>query len=333
MQIKPEKLTQENANKNLYLIYGEETLLVDTSISFIRKTAQNNGFNERLRFDIDVFFDWSILYQELQSMSLFSAKKIIECYLNISSQNSAHIIEFAQNISNDIVLIFIVNDINKSQKNNKWFKTIDTNGIIIAHYILQEQQTKAWIVNKAKQMHLSVDNRVINTILFHNEGNLLAVWQELQKLQMVYGQDHIDYDSYDAQIEQQSHYKPYSLINAAMLGDSIKMIKIQQTLEYNGVAALYIINILINELKTISKIAIDAKKSNVISALQKYHFWRDKENMLKLVLQRNNIAQIQKIIITLGKIERTVKGYGVDDVWSSLLKLLLNLSGKKIWIK
>ncbi len=334
MQISADKLTHNyTENNNIYLVYGEETLLVEHSINFIKNNAHKKQFNERLRFDIDNNFNWSDIYQELNSKSLFSNKQIIECYLNINTQNTNNMLEIIENITDDVIIIFVINNITSAQKKTKWFKTINNSGLIIANYLLKEQQTKNWIINKAKQLKLNIDNKIINSLLFNNEGNLLAIAQELEKLKLAYAKEHIDYDSYCKQIEQQSSYKPFGLVNASLLGDSKKVIKIQQILQENGTEVMHIINILINELKILIKISIDAKKSDTNQIIAKYHFWYEKENAIKKALARNSTAQIQKIIISLGKIERNAKGYGKQDIWSSLLKLLLNLSGKKIWME
>ncbi len=334
MQINADKLNYDYVkNNNIYLVYGEEILLVESSVNFIKAIARKQQFNERIRFDIDSNFDWSDIYQELNSTSLFSNKQIIECYMSINSENTNNILQMMQNISDDIIIIFIVRDISSAQKKSKWFETINNSGLIVANYLLKEQETKNWIINKAQQLDLNIDDKIISSLLFNNEGNLFAISQEIQKLKLAYAKESVDYDSYCKQVEQQSYYKPFGLVNASLLGDSKKVIKIQQILQENGTEAMHVINILINELKILIKISVTAKKTNINEVIAKYHFWYEKENTIKKALARNNTAQIQKIIISLGKIERNAKGYGTQDVWSSLLKLLLNLSGKKIWME
>ena len=334
MQINPDNLNNNYTNKNLYLLYGEEILLLDISLNLIRSSLKKSAFNQKIRFDVDNMFNWNVVYQELYNESLFSKKRVIECYLNITEENTNHILEIITGITSDICVIFIVSsNITKAQKNSVWFKSLDKSGVIISHYKLNEQQTKNWLKNKAQQLNLKINDELVEMIFFHNEGNLLALLQEIKKLQMIYGKDEIKTSEYSKQIEQQSQYAPYSLINAALLGDSKKIIKIKQTLQEQGVNPLYVINTFINELKTLSNIALYAQGNNIDYALKEYNLFYYKKNMLKAALSRHSSSQIQKMIIALGKIERSAKGYGKEDIWHSLSKLLIILSGKKIWLQ
>ena len=68
-------------NKNLapvYLLFGQEPLLVEESVDLIRSAAHEQGFVERTRFTLEAGFDWASLTQSSQSLSLFSQQRLLE---------------------------------------------------------------------------------------------------------------------------------------------------------------------------------------------------------------------------------------------------------------
>ena len=83
MNIKPEQLPNniQNQLKPVYFIFGSEILLVEQSLTTIKDAAKKQGFNDRIRFDIDGNFSWDIIFSTISNPSLFAEKRIIECYL------------------------------------------------------------------------------------------------------------------------------------------------------------------------------------------------------------------------------------------------------------
>ncbi len=330
MQLRSEQLNKSHLNTNIFLLFGEEILLIEENLALIRQNAKKRGFDDKVRFDVDAHFDLSILYEEWYTESLFSNKRLIECH--ISSAIGEKIMPLINTIPNDIMVVMIVDTLAKMQKNSKWFKAIDKQGLIVSHYLLTSAQMLNWMQHKVKQFGLIVNTQFLQTILFYNEGNLLAVFQELQKLKLAYPDGKVDIKAYYGQIEQQSHYKPYGLIHAALQGDTQKVIKIGQILKINGTEPLYVINILIQEFKLLVRLAINAKRVSFTHALKAERLWHQKEVMVKSVLARYNDRALQNMLLILGRLERSAKGQGELNVWHALMALLINISGKKLWI-
>ena len=78
-------LTTEQLNKHLdtgslsavYIISGDEPLLIQESSVAIRKQAKLNGYDEREVFHVDGKFDWETILLETDNISLFSKKKFV----------------------------------------------------------------------------------------------------------------------------------------------------------------------------------------------------------------------------------------------------------------
>ena len=72
----PRHLAKELAP--LYVIHGDAMLLVIEAADAIRTAARQAGYTEREVFIAERTFNWAQLRQSAQSMSLFSARKVID---------------------------------------------------------------------------------------------------------------------------------------------------------------------------------------------------------------------------------------------------------------
>ena len=65
----------------VYLVSGDEPLLVDESLDAIRAAAAKHGYTEREAHIAERGFDWAELGAGLQNMSLFAERRIVEVRL------------------------------------------------------------------------------------------------------------------------------------------------------------------------------------------------------------------------------------------------------------
>jgi DNA polymerase III delta subunit len=64
------------------------------------------------------------------------------------------------------------------------------------------------------ELELKSSQKVAESIAYYTEGNLLASMQEIQKLKMAYPDGNIDTQDYLIQLNQQSQYTVYNLIDS-----------------------------------------------------------------------------------------------------------------------
>jgi DNA polymerase-3 subunit delta len=129
MKIKPDQLSKNLSNglESLYFIFGPEILLVEQSLTLIKKAAKENNFSDRVRFDIDGLFPWDTINNEMANPSLFSEKRIIECRLTtgkIGLKGSKALTELVDTLPDDILLIISTGKLDMNQQKSKWFKAL-----------------------------------------------------------------------------------------------------------------------------------------------------------------------------------------------------------------
>ena len=334
MNIKPEQLQNSLSNQlaSTYFAFGAEILLVEQSLSMIKGIARENGFKERFRFDIDGNFYWDSIISLISSPSLFAEKRIIECRLTtgkIGVKGSKALTEILETLPDDILLIISSGKLEMAQQKSKWFKTLDKKGIIIQHWEVQSNQLVGWISRNMSQLGLDSNIEVANAIAYCTEGNLLASMQEIQKLKIAYPDGKINLREYLNQIDQQSQYSVFGMIDSALQGDTDKVNKVFNSLVDDSTPPVILVSSLYREIKNLVNMSIELKTNQTIeSILNNHRVWQKRKPLISNALKKHSYQKLQKLLLRLGRIDRSLKGMDNLDVYDELQNVVIVLSGK-----
>ncbi|CAC9607413.1 DNA polymerase III delta subunit (EC 2.7.7.7) [uncultured Gammaproteobacteria bacterium] len=337
MRIKPEQLKNNLANQlnSLYFVFGPELLLTEQSLTHIKNTAKIQGFDDRISFEVDGNFDWDEITAELAAVSLFSPKRIIECRLKtgkIGIKGSKALTKIASSLPSDILFIVSTGKLDFAQQKSKWFKTLDQYGAIVQVWEVQKDHLVGWIVNHMAELELKSSQKVAESIAYYTEGNLLASMQEIQKLKMAYPDGNINTQDYLKQLNQQSQYTVYNLIDSALTGDSNQVLKMYATMTGSTAMPIMLSGALYREISSIINMAIELQQVQKIdSVLNNHRVWKNRQTTIGNALKRLPYQQLQKILLSLGRIDRSIKGMDNLNVIDELRTLLLTIAGKTLW--
>ena len=336
MKIKPEQLksTLSKQLSSLYFIFGPEPLLVDQSLTQVRSAAKAQGYGDKISFEIDGNFDWDQIVAEISSVSLFSPKRLIECRLKtgkLGVKGSKALSDIAASLPSDVLLVISADKIDMAQQKSKWFKTLEKFGVIIQHWEIQNDHLVGWIVNHMSALGLESNVEIAKNIAFCTEGNLLAAMQEIEKLKIAYPDGKINVDDYLNQITQQSKYSIYGLIDSALSGNADQVLKIYDSLIDDSAMPIQLSSSLYREIKTIIEMSIELQQQSVDVVLQKHRVWNKRKPIITHALKNHSYQSLQKILLLLGRIDRSIKGMDNLNVINELRILLLNLAGKTPW--
>ena len=298
----------------------------------IKGIARENGFKERFRFDIDGNFSWDSIISLISSPSLFAEKRIIECRLTtgkIGVKGSKALTEILETLPDDILLIISSGKLEMAQQKSKWFKTLDKKGIIIQHWEVQSNQLVGWITRNMSQLGLDSNIEVANAIAYCTEGNLLASMQEIQKLKIAYPDGKINLREYLNQIDQQSQYSVFGMIDSALQGDTDKVNKVFNSLVDDSTPPVILVSSLYREIKNLVNMSIELKTNQTIeSILNNHRVWQKRKPLISNALKKHSYQKLQKLLLRLGRIDRSLKGMDNLDVYDELQNVVIALSGK-----
>ena len=136
MNISPDRLDAALSDglAPIYVVAGEEPLLVTESADAIRAAAKAAGYTDRRVLHAEGGFDWSELRSAGQAMSLFAEKTLIEVHLPTGSpgkDGGAAIKEAAQAPPPDTLILIICSELDSRSRNSAGFKAVDKTGVTV----------------------------------------------------------------------------------------------------------------------------------------------------------------------------------------------------------
>jgi DNA polymerase-3 subunit delta len=292
MKLRQEQLVQNLKNKlaPIYLISGDEPLLIQESCRAISKCAKENGFVTRNKLFADKNFNWQNLLTTANNLSLFSEKALID--LNIQTgkpgdAGSKALQAYAKNPPADKILLITTSKLDTSTKKNKWLKAIENAGIFIQVWPIDRTKLPNWIASRMQQAGLQTNSDGLNLLADYVEGNLLAAAQEIEKLRLLYGSGMLNTEQITAAIADNAKFNIFDLTNAIRQRNSKKALRILHSFKNDKTEPILILWVLARELRT-SKAALPtlqhcAKIDRIIKGVQKGNMWNELEKLcLKL---------------------------------------------------
>ena len=214
-------LTKQLAS--IYLVSGDEPLLIQECCDQIRAAARKNGFSERELYHVDTSFDWGQLLAAANSLSLFAEKKIIEVRMPTGKpgdKGGKILQEYAQSPAPDNLLLIVTEKLDGATQKSKWFKAIEDAGQHIQVWPVTPAQLPRWIGVRLQQSGLHADSDAIDLLASRIEGNLLAAAQEIEKLKLLATDNRISYELMASVVADSARYDVFGLTDKALHGDA-----------------------------------------------------------------------------------------------------------------
>jgi len=315
----------------VYLVSGDEALLIQESCDQIRKAARAQGFTEREIYHIDTSFDWNQLLASANSLSLFSDKKIFEIRMpsgKPGDKGTKAIIEYLENPSPDNLLLVVTEKLDSSTQKSKWVKAIESAGTHIQIWPIPPAQLSRWIFTRLQQAGLSADNSAIDLLASRIEGNLLAAVQEIEKLVLLTPDKHISYELMASAVADSARYDVFSLADKALHGDARAAAKTLQGLKGEGSDAISILWAVLRDVRCLNQIAQAQAQGKAFEwAAKQAGVWEKRQPLMQNALRRLKPAQLQQMLRKANAIDKSIKGMRNAAPWDELLDLVLNLAG------
>jgi DNA polymerase-3 subunit delta len=333
MRLKAEQLQShlEKTTAPIYIISGDEPLLIQECCDAIRKHCSNNGFNEKEILDVDTNFDWQQLLASANALSLFSEKKLIELRLpsgKPGSDGSKALVQYASNAPEDNVLLIICNKLEGSSYKSKWYKTLESAGVGIQLWPIGSKELPRWITQRLNSAGLKATPEALQLLSERVEGNLLAAAQEIEKLKLATDSNTIDTDMVSASVSDNARYDLFSFVDKTIQGDVKSSLKMLRGLKSEGTEATVVLWALAREIRTLYQCAQQMEQGNGLErVLQNQRVWDRRKPLVKSVLQRLKSKQLGQLLQLSTKVDHSIKGIGEGDSWTLLEQLVLRLSG------
>jgi len=329
--------TLKQKSLRIFVVSGDEPLLVQESCDLVRRGLKAQGFIERDLFYAESGFDWSGLLYSSNSMSLFAEKKLIEVRLPTGKPGDAGgkvLTELVSSLSEDNALLLVLPRADPSTQRTKWFKSVEAVAGFVQVWPIEAKELLRWLENRFRQAGLKVTRDALRVMAQRTEGNLLASVQEIERLKLIVGEREVNVDDVSAGVADSARYDVFKLIDAGLAGDLKRCVRMTTGLKAGGVEPLFIVNMLVREIRSIESIktAINQNQNQNRGAGQREAFkkarvWDKRVPLVTKCLDRHDSRSLQEMLLQLGSVDRTVKGLESGDPWRKLQDVVFRLAG------
>ncbi|WP_111641085.1 DNA polymerase III subunit delta [Marinimicrobium alkaliphilum] len=333
-KLRPEELPAQlkRSLAPIYLVSGDEPLLVQEACDSIRQAARDRGFSERELYHADANFDWGQVLSAANSLSLFAEQKIIEVRLpsgKPGDKGGKALQEYAANVSSDNLLLLVTGKLERSSQNTRWFKTLDNVGAHVTVWpVAPGQPLIRWIGQRLQQAGLNADSDAIELLAARIEGNLLAAVQEIEKLKLLAPDGLVSRELMASVVADSARYDVFGLVDKALLGDARGAIKTLQGLRTEGTEAIAILWALTREIRTLVDVTHALGQGKAFAwAAKQANVWQKRQPLIQQATRRLKPAQLQQLLRKANAVDRSIKGMRNAQPWDELLDLTLNLAG------
>jgi len=315
----------------IYLVSGDEPLLVQEACDTIRRAARSAGFSERELYHCDANFDWGQVLTAANSLSLFSEQKIIELRLTTGKpgdKGGKVLQEYAQSPAPDNLLLIVANKLDGASKKSKWFKAIDDAGTHVQVWPITAAQLPRWIGQRLQQAGLRADSSAIDLLASRIEGNLLAAAQEIEKLKLLAPDNIVSYELMASAVADSARYDVVGLVDKALHGDARAAVRTLHGLKTEGTEPINILWALTRDIRSLVQISLTVTQGKSFElAARQAGIWDKRQPLIQTALRRLKPAHLQQLLRKANGIDKAIKGMRNAEPWDELLDLILNIAG------
>lgn len=309
----------------VYLVSGDEPLLVQEACDQIRALAREAGHKDRVTYHADRQLDWHTVAEEFSALSLFSEKRRIEIHLPTGKLGDGrNVVEQAlATPAEDIILLLISARLDAAELRRKWYKSLQAVGVHVTVWPVDPDKFPAWLQQRAQSRGLTLTRGALDILAERLEGNLLAAAQEVDRLALFSKTGTIDEDTVEQAVQNSARFNPFDLVTDILAGKAPSAHKILGALQQEGENPLGLLSVLTRDLNMAVELQRAMARREVAANFLKTRGVRQPQRMkaLESAARRLSPAQLSQAIVHCSDIDRAAKGFGDQTPWFHLRNL------------
>jgi DNA polymerase-3 subunit delta len=321
----------------VYLLAGDEHLLLLEALDRVRAAARTQGFSEREVLDADKDFDWNRLAQSAAAMSLFATRRVIELRLPTGrpgNEGAAAIVEYCKSPPPDDLLLISAPTWSKSHETS-WVAEVERVGAVVVFWPLQRHELGPWLSARAQSRGLSLGRDALDMQVERTEGHLLAAAQEIDQTALLLRAQApgksgsgkpvpVDVATLREAVADHARYDVFALAEAMLAGEPERASRVLQVLRAEGEAVAALVPWLASQTQLACGIAAAvARGEPVDSALRRANVWQSRMAQFKSAARRGDAKFWEARYGELARIERLSKGREQGDAWIALERMVV----------
>jgi len=186
----------------------------------------------------------------------------------------------------------------------------------------------AWVGIRAKTLSLQIEPEAVQLLCYSYEGNLLALKQALQLLQLHFTDGKITLNRAKEIVEQSAQFNPFQWVDALLSGKINRAERILAHLKNEDVQPVVLLRIIQKELMILLELTRSSAPvlhsqtplyiGNLRAEFDRLKIWQNRRMAYQQACQRLTYQQLYQLIQKLAELERQVKQTFDEQVWIGL---------------
>ena len=317
----------------VYVIAGEDPLLVQETRDALRSKARLADHSEYSLLIAEKSFDWSRFESETANRSLFGDRKVIDLRLDLESWPAAardtarkQLKAYCERPDLDAVLIISTGKLSKKEQQASWYKQAANVGGTITLWPPRPNEFPTWLRNRCSTAGLRTSPEALALLVERTEGNLLAAHQEVSKLCLLLDKDTAGMDDVLAAVGDSARYDIFKLVDRILEGKPREAWRTLQGLRGEGIEPLSVLWALGREVRMLLTLGQRARHEGRDSAMGSLRVLPMRRSLVSSALDRLPRKLLWQSLAHLSSTDRAVKGLSVGDPWLTLETVVIELA-------
>lgn len=315
----------------VYLLSGDEPLLIQESADRIRAAARARGFTERQVHHIDNRqFDWDALRAEAGARSLFADRKILEIRLASAKPGdpaAKALTELCSVAGAELLVLVIAPRLDRTAQGSSWVKALTQTGAHLQVWPVERGELARWISARLRRAGLAISAPAAELLADRVEGNLLAAAQEVEKLRLLAPSGELDVDAISTAVADSARFNLFRCVEQALAGDLESASRALRGLREEGVEPAAVLWALTRDILVVARL-VGVGRAAQEQVFADCKVWANRRDPLRALAARLRPAQVNLLIRQLAGVDRAIKGLSEASPWDELLDILLSLCGR-----
>jgi len=311
----------------VYLVAGDEPLLVAEALDAIRAAARRDGFEQRDLSVVERGFKWDELLAGSDNLSLFATRRVVELRLGSPRPGDAGakaIRSMLDRPDADRLLLIATTKLDASASKSVWVKAIEKSGVVVQVWPVKRADLSRWIHDRARRAQLKFSTSAAEILAERVEGNLLAADQEIQKFSLLAPKGTIDEAMVLDAVANNSRFDVFRLTDALLAGDLRRSLAVLDSLRAEGSAPALISWALSRELCLLARLkSAELRGENEAQVFSKLRVWPQRQALVRRASQRYRFSQLKALLCQSAEVDRVIKGVDRGQPWIGLTNLLM----------
>lgn len=325
----------------LYVISGDEPLLVTEALDALRATAAKAGYLERSTLVLDARSDWSAVMAATQNISLFGDRRLVELKIpggkpgKTGGDTLANLAELSGGARlPDTVLLVSLPRLDRATRASKWATALQKAKAFIEVPTIDRQSLPDWIRLRLARQGQRLEPESLEWMADKVEGNLLAAHQEIQKLGLLHPEGPINPKEVEQAVLDVARYDVFGLRDAMLSGQANRALRILAGLKAEGEGLPLVLWAVGDEIRLLARLAAaQAAGQDLGGVLREQRVFGPREHLLRQTLRRLPAGLWPAAVQHAHDIDRLIKGLKapgrLDDPWEELARLVLRVAAPR----